>query len=144
MRKGKYIATVNVSEVTNEQLSEMMVGRKVMLQVKKGEPKLGEVALQVEELVVKAEGISSLNKVHHVSFEVRKGEIVAIAGVEGNGQAELVQAITGLLPVTSGKIFLNGKDITELVHPRTELWLYFAHSRGPAQAWFDLKFYTIQ
>jgi general nucleoside transport system ATP-binding protein len=112
LRKGKYIATVNVSEVTNEQLSEMMVGRKVMLQVKKGEPKLGEVALQVDDLVVKAEGISSLNNVHHVSFEVRKGEIVAIAGVEGNGQAELVQAITGLLPVTSGKIFLNGKDIT--------------------------------
>lgn len=112
LRKGKYIATVNVSEVTNEQLSEMMVGRKVMLQVKKGEPKLGDVALKVEDLVVKAEGISTLNKVHHVSFEVRKGEIVAIAGVENNGQAELVQAITGLRPVTSGKIFLNGKDIT--------------------------------
>lgn len=112
LRKGKYIATVNVNEVTNEQLSEMMVGRKVILQVKKGEPRLGDVALKVEDLVVKAEGISTLNKVHHVSFEVHKGEIVAIAGVENNGQAELVQAITGLRPATSGKIFLNGKDIT--------------------------------
>lgn len=112
LRKGKYIGTVDVGDVTNEQLSEMMVGRKVMLQVKKGEPKLGDVALRVDDLVVKADGISTLNKVHHVSFEVRKGEIVAIAGVENNGQAELVKAITGLMPVTSGKIFLSGNDIT--------------------------------
>jgi general nucleoside transport system ATP-binding protein len=112
LRKGKYIATVDVAGSTNEELSEMMVGRKVMLQVKKDEPKLGEVALRVEDLVIKAEGISTLNKVHHVSFEVRKGEIVSIAGVENNGQAELVRAITGLMPATSGKIFLNGQDIT--------------------------------
>jgi len=112
LRKGKYIGTVNVNEVTNEQLSEMMVGRKVMLEVKKDEPKLGEVTLQVEDLVIKAEGISKLNKVHHVSFKARRGEIVSIAGVEGNGQAELVMALTGLMPVSSGKILLNGIDIT--------------------------------
>jgi len=113
LRKGKYIGTVKVGSVSNEELSEMMVGRKVMLQVKKDEPKLGDVALKVDDLVVKAEGISSLNKVHHVSFEVRKGEIVAIAGVENNGQSELVQAITGLRPVDSGKILLNDIDITK-------------------------------
>lgn len=112
LRKGKFIATVNVAEATKEQLSEMMVGRKVMLEVEKGEPDLGNVALRVEDLVIKAQGISHVNKVDHVSFEVRKGEIVSIAGVENNGQAELVMAITGLLPITSGKIFLNGTDIT--------------------------------
>ena len=113
LRKGKYIGTVQVGSVSNEELSEMMVGRKVMLQVKKDEPKLGEVTLKVEDLVMKAEGISTLNKVHHVSFEVRKGEIVAIAGVENNGQSELVQAITGLRPVDSGTILLNSIDITK-------------------------------
>jgi general nucleoside transport system ATP-binding protein len=112
LRKGKSIATVNVADATNEQLSEMMVGRKVMLQVEKGEPKLGEVALRVEDLVIKSEGISDLNKVHHVSFEVHKGEILSIAGVENNGQRELVMALTGLMPVTSGKMYLNGQDIT--------------------------------
>lgn len=112
LRKGKYIATVDVAGTTKEQLSEMMVGRKVMLQVQKTEAKPGEVTLRVEDLVIKAEGISKLNKVHHVSFEVRKGEIVSIAGVEGNGQSELVMALTGLRPVDSGKIYLNGIDIT--------------------------------
>ncbi len=112
LRKGRYIATVDVAGTTNEQLSEMMVGRKVMLEVKKEEAQPGDVALRVEDLVVKAEGISKLNKVHHVSFEVRKGEIVSVAGVEGNGQAELVMAITGMLPATSGKLYLNGIDIT--------------------------------
>jgi simple sugar transport system ATP-binding protein len=112
LRKGKYIATVDVAGTTKEQLSEMMVGRKVMLQVQKAEARPGEVTLRVEDLVIKAEGISKLNKVHHVSFEVRKGEIVSVAGVEGNGQSELVMALTGLKPVDSGKIYLNGIDIT--------------------------------
>lgn len=112
LRKGKYVATVNVVDATNEQLSEMMVGRKVLLQVEKSAPKVGEVALQVDDLVIKAEGISEKNKVNHVSFEVHKGEIVSIAGVENNGQHEVVMALTGLIPVTSGKIYLNNEDIT--------------------------------
>ena len=112
LRKGKYVATVNVVDATNEQLSEMMVGRKVLLQVEKSAPKVGEVALQVDDLVIKAEGISEKNKVNHVSFKVNKGEIVSIAGVENNGQHEVVMALTGLIPVTSGKIYLNDEDIT--------------------------------
>ena len=112
LRKGKYVATVNVVDATNEQLSEMMVGRKVLLQVEKSAPKVGEVALQVDDLVIKAEGISEKNKVNHVSFEVHKGEIVSIAGVENNGQHEVVMALTGLIPITSGKIYLNNEDIT--------------------------------
>lgn len=112
LRKGKFVATVNVAETSNEQLSEMMVGRKVMLQVEKGEPKIGEVALRVEDLVIKSSGLSDKNKVNHVSFEVRRGEIVSLAGIENNGQHEVVMALTGLMPVTSGVIFLNGVDIT--------------------------------
>ncbi len=113
LRKGKFVATVNVADASNEQLSEMMVGRKVMLQVEKDEPKIGDVALHVDDLVIKAHGISEKNKVNHVSFDVRKGEIVCIAGVENNGQTELVMALTRLMPITSGKIYLNNKDITE-------------------------------
>jgi simple sugar transport system ATP-binding protein len=113
LRKGKFIATVNVAEATNEQLSEMMVGRKVMLQVEKDEPQIGEVALHVEDLVIKAPGLSEKNKVNHVSFDVHKGEIVSIAGIENNGQHEVVMALTGLMPATSGKISLNGEDITD-------------------------------
>lgn len=112
LRKGKLVGTVKVGKVTNEQLSEMMVGRKVMLQVKKGKPKLGDVVLKVEDLVIKSEGKSERNKVHHVSFEVRRGEILSLAGIENNGQAELVMGLTGLLPITSGKISINGTDIT--------------------------------
>jgi ABC-type uncharacterized transport system ATPase subunit len=113
LRKGKYVATVNVKDATNEQLSEMMVGRKVMLQVKKGKAKLGDIALRVEDLVFKAKGITERNKVNHVSFEVRKGEILALAGIENNGQAELVMGLTGLMPITSGKIFVNNIDISD-------------------------------
>ena len=112
LRKGKLVGTVKVGKVTNEQLSEMMVGRKVMLQVKKGKPKLGDVVLKVEDLVIKSEGKSERNKVNHVSLEVRRGEILSLAGIENNGQAELVMGLTGLLPITSGKISINGTDIT--------------------------------
>lgn len=113
LRKGQRIATVDVADVTDEQLSEMMVGRKVMLQVEKSDPEIGDVCLKVDDLVVKAPGNSKYNKVHHVSLDVHKGEIVAVAGVENNGQSELVMAITGLLPATSGRIFINDKDITD-------------------------------
>jgi general nucleoside transport system ATP-binding protein len=112
LRKGKYVGTVKVGKVTNEQLSEMMVGRKVMLQVKKGKAKLGDVVLKVEDLVIKSEGKSERNKVNHVSFEVQKGEILALAGIENNGQAEIVMGLTGLMPVASGKILINNQDVT--------------------------------
>lgn len=112
LRKGKYVATVKVGKVTNEELSEMMVGRKVMLQVKKGKAKLGDIALKVEDLVIKSEGKSERNKVNHISFDVHKGEILALAGIENNGQAELVMGLTGLMPITSGKILIDHTDIT--------------------------------
>jgi simple sugar transport system ATP-binding protein len=113
LRKGKYIATVDVDEVSKEELSRMMVGRDVSLKVDKKEIiELGEDVLTVKDICVKS-GRSHKNAVANVSFNVRAGEIVCIAGVEGNGQTDIVQAVTGLTHVLSGKIFLQGKEITK-------------------------------
>lgn len=109
LRKGKLIGTVNVSETTKEKLSEMMVGRKVELIINKNEKKLGNNILEVKNLIVSSE---HKNKVNDVSFNVKKGEIVCIAGIEGNGQSELAYAISGLEKIKSGSIILNGIDIT--------------------------------
>lgn len=111
LRKGKYIGTVNVADSSKEELSRMMVGRDVKFVVDKSAPKLGERVLSVQDLSVKSH-LHHNNAVNKVSFDVNRGEIVCIAGIDGNGQTELIQAITGLDKVESGKIFLNGKDIT--------------------------------
>lgn len=114
LRRGKYIGTVDVADTDKQAMSEMMVGRKVDLTVEKAEAKPTDVVLKVDDLSVKAkhEGHTK-NLVNHVSFEVRKGEIVCIAGIDGNGQTELVHAITGLDAISEGSIFLNGEDITK-------------------------------
>jgi len=116
LRKGKCIGTVDVASVSKEELSEMMVGRKVNLSVEKTEQQPGEVVLKVENLTVKNKTISKENGgkalVNNASFEVRSGEIVCIAGIDGNGQRELVYAITGMLQPDSGRVFLEGKEIT--------------------------------
>lgn len=112
LRKGKWIGTVDVSTATKEQMSEMMVGRKINFNIEKKDTKTGEAVLEVKNLTVKAKN-SKKNVVNDVSFEVRKGEIVCIAGIDGNGQSELVYGITGLMPINEGKIILNGKDVTK-------------------------------
>ena len=111
LRKGKYVATVDVATVSNESLSEMMVGRKVMLRVEKTVSQPGDVVLKVENLVIKVPGTAK-NKVNNISLDVREGEIVCVAGIENNGQKELVMAIAGMIPVDSGKISVTGEDIT--------------------------------
>lgn len=111
LRKGKYIDTVKVSEVTKEELSEMMVGRKVNLEIEKNITKIGETVLEVKNLSVNAKG-NNKKLIDNVSFNVKKGEIVCIAGIDGNGQSELVYALTGLGPISSGCVYLNGCDIT--------------------------------
>ncbi len=111
LRKGKYIGTVDVADTSMEQMSEMMVGRKVSLQVEKGETQPGEVILETEGLTVRSKATGK-NVVDHVSLSVRAGEIVCIAGIDGNGQSELVYALTGLIRPDEGTIRLNGKDIT--------------------------------
>ncbi len=111
LRKGKYIGTVNVKETTKEELSEMMVGRKVKFTVDKKEMVPGKTILEVENLSIDAKRHKK-KAVKDVSFEVRQGEIVCIAGIEGNGQTELVSGITGLQKVSEGSVKFLGQDIT--------------------------------
>ncbi|MCR5774565.1 MAG: ABC transporter ATP-binding protein [Lachnospiraceae bacterium] len=111
LRKGKYMGTVNIADTTREELSRMMVGREVEFDIKKKSQEVGDVILSVKDMVVASKAHNN-NAVKGVSFEVHAGEIVCIAGIEGNGQTELVQGITGLEPLKSGSIELCGKDIT--------------------------------
>lgn len=110
MRRGKTVAEVDPAEVNKEQLAELMVGRPVDLVVTKEDAKPADVVLSVEDLVV----LDDRNNVavNSASFEVRAGEIVGIAGVQGNGQTELVQALTGLKHSLAGIVRLDGEDIT--------------------------------
>ena len=112
LRKGKYIGTVNTADVTMEDLSSMMVGRNVNFHVQKKESKPGDVILHVENMSV-ASRTHHNDAVKHVTFDVHAGEIVCIAGIDGNGQTELVYGITGLEPLKEGKLVLQGKDITK-------------------------------
>jgi simple sugar transport system ATP-binding protein len=111
LRKGKYIGTVEVSETSKEEMSEMMVGRKINFNIEKENQHIGDAVLEVKNLTIKAKN-SQKNLVNNVSFEARRGEIVCIAGIDGNGQSELVYGITGLMPINEGKVLLNGKDVT--------------------------------
>ena len=111
LRKGKYIGTVNTADTTQAELSRMMVGRDVQLVVDKQPAQPGDPVLTVEGLSVKSK-LYNREAVRNVSFTVRAGEIVCIAGIDGNGQSELVHAITGLEKAAKGAINLLGGDIT--------------------------------
>ena len=113
LRKGKYIGTVNIKDTTAEELSSMMVGRQVKFEVDKKQAELGEVILDVKDMCV-AGPHHHKNAVNNVSLQVRRGEIVAIAGIDGNGQTEFVRGLTGLSPIKSGSISLCGKDISDM------------------------------
>ena len=107
IRDGKMIGSIPSAGATTETLARMMVGREVNLRVDKTAAQPKEVALDVKNVTVKGE---YKNAVDNVSFQVRAGEIVGIAGVEGNGQSELVEAITGLIPTLSGTITYLGEQ----------------------------------
>ena len=111
LRKGKYIGTVNIKDTTREELSRMMVGRDVEFVVHKEPAKPGKTILEVEDMTVASKSHGN-NAVKNVSFQVRAGEIVCIAGIDGNGQTELVYGLTGLEPLKGGRITLEGQDIT--------------------------------
>ena len=113
LRKGKYIGTVNTADVTMQELSAMMVGRNVNFHVEKKPSQPGEVVLDVEHMTV-ASKVHKNNAVKDVSLKVRRGEIVCLAGIDGNGQTEFVYGLTGLEPLVSGKITMCGKDITHM------------------------------
>ena len=112
LRKGKYIGTVETKNTTVEQLSAMMVGRNVNFHVEKKPSTPGDVILEVENMTV-ASKVHKKDAVKDVSFKVRAGEIVCIAGIDGNGQTELVYGLSGLEPLKSGKIIFKGEDITK-------------------------------
>ncbi|MGM9589747.1 MAG: ABC transporter ATP-binding protein [Faecousia sp.] len=111
LRKGKYMGTVDVANCTKAELSRMMVGRDVEFAVQKAPANPTDVVLEVENLCV-ASKTSKKNAVNDVSFQVRAGEIVCIAGIDGNGQSELVFGISGLENPTAGSVKLMGSDIT--------------------------------
>ncbi|SDD57657.1 nucleoside ABC transporter ATP-binding protein [Paenibacillus sp. UNCCL117] len=112
IRRGKTIGTVDVATTSEQTMAEMMVGRKVTFKVDKAPARPGEVVLKVDRLTVnKAKNVPGLKS---FSLEVRAGEIVGIAGVDGNGQSELVEAITGLRRIESGLIEFKGASIAEL------------------------------
>ena len=113
LRKGKCIGTVNTCDTNKQELSNMMVGRPVQLVIDKTPAHPGEEILHVEDLCVLSH-LHKRNAVDHVSFNVRAGEIVCIAGIDGNGQTELVYGLTGLEPVKDGKILFCGEDITHM------------------------------
>ena len=110
MRRGEYIGTVNKAETNEKELANMMVGREVFLDIDKCATKAGDKVLEVKNIWTSGE--KELSKIRNVSFDVRAGEIVGIAGVDGNGQSELAEAIAGLRKVESGSILLDHEDIT--------------------------------
>ena len=111
LRKGKYVGTVSIKDTSKEELSRMMVGRNVEFEVHKEPAQPKEPILCVQGLTMHSLG-NKKESVRNVSFEARAGEIVCIAGIDGNGQTELVYGLTGLEKAKSGKITLNGTDIT--------------------------------
>ena len=113
LRKGKCVGTVNTKDTNKQELSNMMVGRPVQLVVDKEPAKPTDVVLRVENMCVASKRRKS-NAVNNVSFEVRRGEIVCIAGIDGNGQSEFVWGLTGLEPLSGGKIFLEGRETEHL------------------------------
>ena len=110
IRRGVFIDKLDVKKVDENILAEKMVGRDVSFKVDKKDKKPGEVLLKIENLVV--EDQRGLNAVDGLNLTLKRGEILGIAGVDGNGQSELIDAITGLTKIKSGKVTLNGKDIT--------------------------------
>lgn len=110
IRRGKYIGTVDVASTTQQEMASMMVGRKVSFTVDKKPAEIGQVVLDIADLsVLNSRKVEALKK---FSVKVRKGEIVGLAGVEGNGQTELVEAITGLRDIVSGSIKVDGVEIS--------------------------------
>ena len=119
MRQGEVVGHTKTSDTNKEKLAEMMVGRSVLLRLNKAEAKLGDVVFKVENLTVKDD--LNVTRVKNVSFEIRSGEILGLAGVTGNGQTELLEALSGIRKVESGEIYLNAEKISDknnLLDPR--------------------------
>ena len=112
LRKGKYIGTVETKDTNKQELSNMMVGRPVQLEVNKAPAQPGETVLKLENFTVPGRGGNKRNAVNGVSFEARAGEILCIAGIDGNGQTELIHGLTGLEKSSGGTITLCGEELS--------------------------------
>jgi len=124
IRRGKVVGSTTPAEANQSSLAAMMVGREVKLELEKQPVKKGEVVLEVKDLVVTDQ--TNRVAVDGISFEVHAGEILGLAGVQGNGQTELVEALTGLIPVTAGAVYIDGKEVTN-ASPRVVTELGTAH-----------------
>jgi simple sugar transport system ATP-binding protein len=113
MRAGRTVGSHDVIDLTVKQMANLMVGRDVVFTVEKKPQRIGEIILEVNNLIVKDVKKHHI-KVNNISLQVRKGEIVGVAGIDGNGQVELIDAITGLQKVTGGSIRFNGREISGL------------------------------
>ena len=126
MRQGEVVANVKTSETSREQLAELMVGRSVLLRVKKSPARPSDIVLSIEKLSVSDS--AGIPRVKDVSFDIRAGEIVGVAGVAGNGQSELLEALSGIRKPDSGRLLFKGDDITEQTHAaRARRTLGMAH-----------------
>lgn len=124
IRKGKVVATLDVKETSEQEMAELMVGRKVSFKVDKPEQAFGGEVIKVDNLVVKDK--RGLDAVKGVSFFAREGEVLGIAGVEGNGQSQLVEALSGLKMAEAGHISYKDKDITNMsIRERNKLGIGF-------------------
>lgn len=122
LRRGRYIGTVDVADSTEEDMAEMMVGREVNFEVEKGPANPGDTVLKIENLKVK--NSRGLYAVNGLNLDIKAGEVLCVAGIDGNGQSELIQAITGLAKIDEGKITFQNKDITkESIRTRTLMGL---------------------
>lgn len=122
LRRGRYIGTVEVADSTEEDMAEMMVGREVNFEVEKGPANPGDTVLKIENLKVK--NSRGLYAVNGLNLDIKAGEVLCVAGIDGNGQSELIQAITGLAKIDDGKITFQNKDITkESIRTRTLMGL---------------------
>jgi len=119
MRQGEVVGHTKTKNTNREKLAEMMVGRSVLLRINKSKTQRGDVAFKVENLTVKDD--LDVTRVKNVNIEIHKGEILGLAGVTGNGQTELLEALSGIRKVESGEIYLNGEkisDSSDLLNPR--------------------------
>jgi len=112
MRQGQYIGTVNKQDTSSNELARMMIGREVLMSIKKSKSDIGDVLLKVDDLWTSGE--KEISRIRGISFNLRSGEILGIAGIDGNGQSELIEAITGLRKVEKGTVELEETDITNI------------------------------
>src|SRR5580692_8536426 len=126
MRRGEMVATFDTASTSPPELADAMVGRKVILKIEKGPAHPGAIALEARHLVVRDD--RDVIRVHDVSFALREGEILGVAGVAGNGQSELLEALAGIRPIASGEILVNGEPLLAAKrNPRLERLIGIGH-----------------